>query len=157
MRWEARERRAGRDQGAEKVRIVVSSRPKPQDVGLAKKVEKSWKKCLTFGFPGAILAKRSRERRTDFYQANKIWKNLKKVLDKRVWMWYPKQAVAREPSGSKEDSGCTLKIEQCKKSLCKISTRTGLYMEHIYDSEILLRAGKRIKSWLDHRADAQVF
>ena len=56
----------------ENVRIVVLKEAKPQDLGLTKKVENSRKKCLTFGLPGAILAKRSRERRTDFYQANKI-------------------------------------------------------------------------------------
>ena len=55
-------------------------------------------------------------------------------------MWYPKQAVAREPSGSKEGSGCTLKIEQCKNSLCKNKHQKRVLLKSEMTIKILLRA-----------------
>jgi len=48
----------------------------------------------------------------------KFQKNLKKVVDKQKTTCYNNQAVA-----DKAGRGCTLKIEQCKNSLCKISTK----------------------------------
>ncbi len=48
----------------------------------------------------------------------KFQKNLKKVVDKEKTACYNNQAVA-----DKAGRGCTLKIEQCKNSLCKIGTR----------------------------------
>ena len=55
----------------------------------------------------------------------------KKVLDKRLLLWYSDQAVAAR--GWRERR--TLKIEQCKKLMLNKRTRTGLKNESFYNSE----------------------
>ena len=70
---------------------------------------------LTFGAGGAILHERPKRGPCESKQSfKKIQKNLKKVLDKAKQLWYSKQAVA-----PMDGAPSTLKIEQCKNSLCK--------------------------------------
>ena len=72
------------------------------------------KKVLTFARFGAILHERPKRGDAESKKSfKKIRKNLKKVLDKARQLSYTKQAVA--PKGGAES---TLKIEQCKNSLC---------------------------------------
>ncbi len=52
-----------------------------------------------------------------------FWVSSKKVVDKRMKLCYINQAVAR-------DSGCTLKIEQCKKAYANKHQKRVFKMEH---------------------------
>ena len=85
--------------------IIIKLPRKRAELITKKLFEKTWKKYLTKRKESDIILKLSRKR--ERHRKN-FWKNLKKVLDKRFWMWYNIKA-ARKGNGNS-----ILKIEQYK-------------------------------------------
>ena len=82
-----------------------------------RKISIVWKKCLTFDLGFGILLKLSLrdKRKTEKFGLERLdssKKNLKKVLDKRFWFWYTKQAVDEQLRTTKSCKN-SLKTADC--------------------------------------------